>query len=122
MTSVPVGQAGRRYILKVDPPEFPQVVQNEAYFIRPAALAHFPVVGARIVHDATGRGRVARLPRLRPRRHAALPRPHSGTVDERQAGSPLNRFGSPGFIYFDDVDRPCAKDHCTQQALDQECA
>jgi serine/threonine-protein kinase HipA len=53
--SVPVGQAGKRYILKVDPPEFPHVVENEAYFIRRAALAHFPVVGARTVQDATGR-------------------------------------------------------------------
>jgi serine/threonine-protein kinase HipA len=55
MISVPVGQAGKRYILKVDPPEFPFVVQNEAYFVRRAALAHFPVVGAHVVHDATGR-------------------------------------------------------------------
>ena len=55
MISVPVGQAGERYILKVDPPEFPHVVENEAYFIRRAALAHFPVVDARIVHDANGR-------------------------------------------------------------------
>jgi serine/threonine-protein kinase HipA len=55
MISVPLGQAGKRYILKVDPPEFPHVVANEAYFIRRAALAHFPVVGAHIVHDATGR-------------------------------------------------------------------
>jgi len=55
MISVPVGQAGRRYILKVDPPEFPHVVENEDYFIRRAALARFPVVGAHIVHDATGR-------------------------------------------------------------------
>jgi serine/threonine-protein kinase HipA len=55
MISVPLGRAGKRYILKVDPPEFPYVVQNEAYFIRRAALARFPVVGAAIVHDATGR-------------------------------------------------------------------
>lgn len=55
MISIPVGQAGRRYILKVDPPEFPHVVANEAYFIKRAALAHFPVVTASTVHDATGR-------------------------------------------------------------------
>ena len=55
MISVPVGQADKRYILKVDPPEFPHVVENEAYFIRRAAVAHFPVVGARTVHDRTGR-------------------------------------------------------------------
>ena len=28
MISVPVGQAGKRYILKVDPPEFPHVVEK----------------------------------------------------------------------------------------------
>lgn len=55
MISVPVSQAGKRYILKVDPPEFPHVVENEAYFIRRASLARFPVVSSRIVHDATGR-------------------------------------------------------------------
>ena len=55
MISIPVGQAGKRFILKVDPPEFPHVVENEAYFIGRAALAHFPVVDARTVHDATGR-------------------------------------------------------------------
>jgi serine/threonine-protein kinase HipA len=55
MISVPVGQADKRYILKVDPPEFPHVVENEAYFIARAALAHYPVVGARTVHDRTGR-------------------------------------------------------------------
>ncbi len=55
MISVPVGQAAKRYILKVDPPEYPHVVENEAYFIKRAALAHFPVVDARTVHDATGR-------------------------------------------------------------------
>ena len=55
MISVPLGQAGKRYILKVAPPEYPHVVENEAYFIRRAALAHFPVVSARTVHDAIGR-------------------------------------------------------------------
>jgi serine/threonine-protein kinase HipA len=55
MISVPVTQADKRYILKVDPPEFPHVVENAAYFIRRAALAQVPVVGARTVHDRTGR-------------------------------------------------------------------
>jgi serine/threonine-protein kinase HipA len=55
MLSMPVHHAGHRYILKIDPPEFPQVVANEAYFIALAARARFPVVDARIVQDATGR-------------------------------------------------------------------
>jgi serine/threonine-protein kinase HipA len=53
--SVPVAQADTRPILKVDPPQFPHVVENKAYFIRGAAPAHFRVVGARTVHDRTGR-------------------------------------------------------------------
>jgi serine/threonine-protein kinase HipA len=53
--SVPVSRAGKRYILKVDPPEYPHVVVNEAYFLGLARRARFPVVGARVVHDATER-------------------------------------------------------------------
>ena len=55
MLSVPVAQRGRRFILKIDPPEYPHVVVNEAYFIRCARAARFPVVEATVVHDATGR-------------------------------------------------------------------
>jgi serine/threonine-protein kinase HipA len=55
MLSVPVGRAGHRYILKVDPPEYAHVVVNEAYFLAVAARARFPVVRADVVHDATGR-------------------------------------------------------------------
>jgi serine/threonine-protein kinase HipA len=54
MLSVPLRQAGRRYILKLDPPEFPHVVANEAYFAALAARSRLPVVSARVVHDATG--------------------------------------------------------------------
>jgi len=55
MISVPVGRAGGHVILKVDPPEFPHVVVNEAYFLRLASRARFPVARADVVHDATGR-------------------------------------------------------------------
>lgn len=55
MISVPVSRAGERYILKVDPPEFPRVVVNEAFFVGVARAARFPVVDTRVVHDATGR-------------------------------------------------------------------
>lgn len=55
MMSVPVGLGSGRFILKVDPPEFPHVVANEAYFIEVARRAGFPVVTARVVHDETGR-------------------------------------------------------------------
>jgi serine/threonine-protein kinase HipA len=54
MISVPVARASRRYILKVDPPEFPLVVQNEFYFIELAKSAGIPTVEAEIVADADG--------------------------------------------------------------------
>lgn len=55
MMSTPVGWGSGRFILKVDPPEFPHVVANEAYFIDVARRAGFSVVSARVVHDRTGR-------------------------------------------------------------------
>ena len=55
MLSLPIVQSGRRYILKVDPPEYPHLVENEAYFIGLAVRSRFPVVSASLVHDVTGR-------------------------------------------------------------------
>jgi serine/threonine-protein kinase HipA len=55
MLAVPVAAAGHRYILKIDPPEYPHVVENENYFLRLARSAGFPVVSAEIVRDAAGR-------------------------------------------------------------------
>lgn len=55
MLSVPVAQAGRRFILKLDTEDAPHVVANEAYFVDLAAKAKFPVVRADVVHDSTGR-------------------------------------------------------------------
>jgi serine/threonine-protein kinase HipA len=54
MISVPVARQGKRFILKIDPPEYPGVVLNEAFFIRRAAQAGLPVVHADVVHDAAG--------------------------------------------------------------------
>jgi len=55
MISVPVSRAGERYVLKVDPPEFPHVVENEAFFLELAGQARVPRARARVVHDADGR-------------------------------------------------------------------
>ena len=55
MISVPVGRAGKRFILKVDPPEFPHVVEDEAYFVERARSARVDAVEASVVHDADGR-------------------------------------------------------------------
>lgn len=55
MLSVPVAAAGHRYILKIDPPEYPHVVENEAYFLALAATAGFPAAHAEVVIDADER-------------------------------------------------------------------
>lgn len=52
--SFPVESAHERSILKLNPPEYPHVVENEAYFLGLARRAGLPVVDARIVHDADG--------------------------------------------------------------------
>lgn len=55
MLSLPVRRAHERFILKLDPPEYPHVVENEAFFIALSARAGIPTVNASIVHDADGR-------------------------------------------------------------------
>jgi serine/threonine-protein kinase HipA len=55
MISVPASRAGARYILKVDPPDYPNVVENEHYFINLARAAGITCVDADLVTDAEGR-------------------------------------------------------------------
>lgn len=55
MMSVPVAQAAGRYILKVDPPEYEHVVENEHYFLTIARAAGIPTTKADLVSDAVGR-------------------------------------------------------------------
>ncbi|MGL5818746.1 MAG: type II toxin-antitoxin system HipA family toxin [Phycicoccus sp.] len=55
MMSVPVGTGSGRFVLKVDPPEYPHAVANEAYFIGVASRGGIPTVRARTVLDRTGR-------------------------------------------------------------------
>lgn len=55
MLTVPVGRAGERYILKIDPPEYQHLVVNENYFLSRARAGRLPVVEAEVVHDSTGR-------------------------------------------------------------------
>ncbi len=54
MISVPVGRRGERYLLKVDPPEYPHVVQDEAFFLAWAREARIDSARAQIVRDADG--------------------------------------------------------------------
>ncbi|MEA5454657.1 HipA domain-containing protein [Sinomonas sp. JGH33] len=55
MISLPAAEAGRRYILKLNAPEFPHVVENEFLMYRFAARLRVPVCGVRLVHDVAGR-------------------------------------------------------------------
>ncbi|NUP74045.1 MAG: type II toxin-antitoxin system HipA family toxin [Sinomonas sp.] len=55
MISLPAAQAGRRYILKLNAPEFPHVVENEYLVYRYAARLRLPVSSVRLVHDVAGR-------------------------------------------------------------------
>ncbi|MGL5828072.1 MAG: type II toxin-antitoxin system HipA family toxin [Angustibacter sp.] len=52
---LPLAQRGRQFILKLNPPEFPYLVENEAYFLGLARRAKFPVARARMVHDRARR-------------------------------------------------------------------
>ena len=51
MISVPVGDGNARYILKLNPPEYPHLVENEATFLDLARTNRMPVPASRIVHD-----------------------------------------------------------------------
>lgn len=55
MISVPLRRAGERFVLKVDPPEFPHVVENEAFFLGLARQARMERAHAAVVRDADGR-------------------------------------------------------------------
>ena len=52
--SLPLSTPTDRFILKLNPPEFPHLVENEAYFLRLARSAGLPVVDATLVYDNTG--------------------------------------------------------------------
>ncbi|MFK4298398.1 serine/threonine-protein kinase HipA [Arthrobacter sp. GAS37] len=55
MISLPVAQAGKRFILKLNAPEFPFVVENEFLMFRYARKLRIPVSSVRLVHDVGGR-------------------------------------------------------------------
>jgi serine/threonine-protein kinase HipA len=54
MISVPVGEHDARYILKLNPPENPHLVENEAFFLDLARANRMPVPASRIVRDRDG--------------------------------------------------------------------
>ena len=55
MIAVPLARAGERFILKLDPPEFPHVVENEAFFLRLARQVRLPAARATVVRDVDDR-------------------------------------------------------------------
>lgn len=52
--SLPLSTSTDRFILKLNPPEFPHVVENEAFFLELARTAGLPVVDATLVYDLEG--------------------------------------------------------------------
>ncbi|AKU14863.1 type II toxin-antitoxin system HipA family toxin [Luteipulveratus mongoliensis] len=55
MLTVPLAHQGRAHLLKLNPPEYPHVVENEAYFLAVARRLRHPVAEAEVVHDRNGR-------------------------------------------------------------------
>lgn len=54
MISLPINHRDARWILKLDPPEFPHLVENEAFFLRSARESGVPAAEHEIVHDVEG--------------------------------------------------------------------
>ncbi|MDR6416838.1 HipA domain-containing protein [Pseudarthrobacter sulfonivorans] len=55
MISLPVASAGKRYILKLNAPEFPHVVENELVMFSYAAKLRIPVSPVQLIRDVAGR-------------------------------------------------------------------
>lgn len=55
MISLPVASAGRRFILKLNAPEFPHVVENELVMFRYAAKLRIPLSPVQLIRDVEGR-------------------------------------------------------------------
>ena len=54
MLSFPVGVGEGRYILKLNPAEYPSLVENEAFFLEQAHACGLTVAETRVVHDREG--------------------------------------------------------------------
>lgn len=54
MISLPAKMAGNEYILKLNPPEFPRLAENEMYFLALAGRCGLPHANAQLVHDRDG--------------------------------------------------------------------
>ncbi|MGH3545912.1 MAG: HipA N-terminal domain-containing protein [Mycobacteriales bacterium] len=54
MINLPVARAGERYILKLNPAQYPHLVENEAFFLAAARTSGLNVPRSEIVTDAEG--------------------------------------------------------------------
>jgi serine/threonine-protein kinase HipA len=54
MINVPVARANSRFMLKLDPPEFPHLVTNEAFFLEAGRRSGLEMADAEVVRDAEG--------------------------------------------------------------------
>lgn len=54
MINLPVEALGAHYILKIDPPEFPHLVENEAFFLDAARRSGLATVEASVIRDTVG--------------------------------------------------------------------
>ena len=76
MISMPVASAGRRFILKLNAPEFPHVVENEFIMFRYAAKLRIPLSRVQLMRDVAGR------PGLLVERFDRVPLGSGGTNDD----------------------------------------
>lgn len=54
MITVPLAHQGGAHLLKLNPPEYPRVVENEHYFLGRASRMRHPVASTLVVHDREG--------------------------------------------------------------------
>lgn len=78
MISLPVASAGRRFILKLNAPEFPHVVENELLMFSYAAKLRIPLSGVQLIRDVAGR------PGLLVERFDRIPLPGGGPDEVRR--------------------------------------
>ncbi|MCO4237280.1 HipA domain-containing protein [Pseudarthrobacter sp. MDT3-28] len=78
MISLPVASAGKRFILKLNAPEFPHVVENELVMFRYAAKLRIPLSRVQLIRDIAGR------PGLLVERFDRVPIPGGGADDVRR--------------------------------------
>ncbi|HJW00758.1 MAG TPA: HipA domain-containing protein [Arthrobacter sp.] len=78
MISLPVASAGRRFILKLNAPEFPHVVENELVMFRYAAKLRIPLSRVQLIRDVEGR------PGLLVERFDRVPVPGGGPDEVRR--------------------------------------